>query len=555
MIYILENIPLGTSILYITVSDCDSGENGYVTMELISTSIVQLEKKTNNTYVLKTNIHLDREEKSSYTFTLLTYDHGQPRNSIENIFQLNLIDINDCSPIFNDNLTNYTFYIDENNQENYILHTINITDFDENDQITIELKFFNHNEYKKLFQLNEKNQLIILKSLDYEQQTSYEFSIQAEDKAGHQTVLPIRIHLNDLNDNPVKFLTKFLQFKLEENQDNYTFVSQIQAYDQDKNDQIIYSIYSEDFNEVKQFFDLKSNGNLYTKISFDREQISNYKFRILANDSIHTDILTIQIDILDQNDNKPILKTSSPYCYIYNQTNFNQTIEIDLHGYDPDENDNGYITYLLKNPSSNDLILLSNGTLLIQPIFHEYTFDIYLQDNGKYSRLTSIYKNFLVLIVYNEYECRNYSLILPNKFNQQTFIYLISIILISLACFTIIILIICCCFYFRRPLLKQQTKINCLNNNNNKSTTNKMLTPSFSSSLNDDAENDTLLLSSPSPQFTAMTTVSTSTTTTNDSTRLTTFIDRHPTNKSSSLSSSSSSTYVKMSRSFEEEML
>ena len=89
---------------------------------------------------------------------------------------------------------------------------------------------------------------------------------------------------------------------------------------------------------------------------------------------------------------------------------------------------------------------------------------------------------------------------------------------------------------------------------NNKPTTH--LTPSFSSSLNDDAENDTLLLSSPSPQFTAMTTVSTSsTTTTNDSTRLTTFTDRISTNKSSSISSSSSSTYVKMSRSFEDEML
>jgi hypothetical protein len=86
---------------------------------------------------------------------------------------------------------------------------------------------------------------------------------------------------------------------------------------------------------------------------------------------------------------------------------------------------------------------------------------------------------------------------------------------------------------------------------NTKMTTTN-LTPSFSSSLNDDAENDTLLISSPSPQFTAMTTVSTST---NDSARLTTFTDRNQTNKSSSLSSSSSSTYVKMSRSFEEEML
>ncbi|CAF4069128.1 unnamed protein product, partial [Rotaria sp. Silwood2] len=172
-------------------------------------------------------------------------------------------------------------------------------------------------------------------------------------------------------------------------------------------------------------------------------------------------------------------------------------------------------------------------------------FDIYLKDNGKSDVLSSIYKNFILLIASNESECQNYSILSSIKLDQRTFIYFISIILISLACFTIIILIICC-FYF----LQRYTKIKSLNN---KTTTD--LTPSFSSSLNEDAENDTLLLSSPSPQFTAMTTVSISTTTTNDSTRLTTFTDRAQTNKSSSLSSSSSATYVKMSHSFEDEIL
>ncbi|CAF4015668.1 unnamed protein product, partial [Rotaria sp. Silwood1] len=53
IISILENISLGTPILYMTVSDCDSNENGRVAMKLISsfneTSVVQLEKLTDNT--------------------------------------------------------------------------------------------------------------------------------------------------------------------------------------------------------------------------------------------------------------------------------------------------------------------------------------------------------------------------------------------------------------------------------------------------------------------------------------------------------------------------
>ncbi|CAF0777159.1 unnamed protein product [Rotaria sp. Silwood1] len=548
IISILENISLGTPILYMTVSDCDSNENGRVAMKLISsfneTSVVQLEKLTDNTYILKTNIQLDREEKSFYSFTLFVYDYGQPKRSIENHFELHLIDVNDCSPVF-ENLTNYSFYIDENNKENFILHTFKIFDLDEDDYITLELKFNNEQQYNDIFQLNEKNQLIILKSLDYEEQIFYEFSILAEDKIGHKTFTIILIYLNDLNDNPVKFLINFIQYQLEENQNNYTFIDHIHAEDIDKNNQIIYKIHSDDFYQIKDFIDLKSNGSLYTKISFDREQINKLEFRIIANDSLYTDIISIEIFILDQNDNKPMIINQSPFCYIYNTTNSNQNIRLQLEGYDPDENDNGNISFSMINPSSMNIILYSNGTLIVPSLYHEYTFDIYLKDNGKSKILSSIYKNFILLIVSNKSECQNYSILSSIQFDQRTFIYFISIILISLACFTIIILIICC-FYF----LQRHTRLKSLNN---KTATN--LTPSFSSSLNEDAENDTLLISSPSPQFTAMTTVSISTTTTNDSTRLTTFTDRATTNKSSSLSSSSSATYVKMSHSFEDEIL
>jgi hypothetical protein len=512
-----------------------------VTIELISlNSILRLEKLTDNTYVLKTTQLLDREQQSFYSFKLLTYDHGQPRHSIENVFELHLIDINDSPPIF-DNSTNYTFYINENNQENLILHTFKVFDPDEQDQVTLKLS-----GYENLFQLNQQNQLILLKSLDYENQSLYQLNISAEDSVGHKTSIPIFIHVKDLNDNPVKFAQHFLRFYLEENQPNQTFISHIHAEDKDKDDQIIYTIHPDDFNQIKDFIQLKPNGTLYTKQSFDREKNSQFKFRIIANDSLHTDLLSIEILILDQNDNKPILKTQSPLCFVYNTTD--QIIHIDLEGYDPDENENGNISFSLINPSSMDISFYANGSLIVPAISQEYIFDVCLKDHGQSEVLSTLYENFILLIVSNQSECRNYSLISTNQFDQQTLIYLISIILSSLACFTIVILIICCCFYLRQREIRRKTL-------KHSSVPIKNLTPSFSSSLNDDAENDNLLLSSPSPQFTAMTTVSTSTTTTNDSTRLTTFTDRIQTNKSSSLSSSSSSTYVKMSRSFEDEML
>lgn len=537
----LENISLSTPILYLTVSDCDTGDNGRVSIELTSslnqTSIVRLEKLSENTYVIKSNAHLDREEQSFYTFTILTFDHGQSKHVIENQYELHLIDINDCLPIFS-NTSNYIFYIDENNQENFLLHTFDVTDADEHDQITLKV----HSSEKNLFHLNEQNQLIILKSLDYEKQTFYQFSISAEDSVGHQSYQPVFLYINDLNDNPVRFTTNFTRFQLKENQNNRTFLGHIHAEDADKTDRIFYSIHPDDIDQLNNSLELQSNGSLYTKHTFDREQINEIQFRILANDSFHIDIMFIEIHILDENDHQPILKTPSPFCYISNSSN--QTIEIQFEGYDPDENENGRIIYSLKNPSTNDVILHSNGTLFVQGFEREYHLKLMLTDQSHSNVLSTIYEDFLLLIVSDQSQCGNYSLRSTNELNQQTLIYFLSLLLISLACFTIIILTICCCFYFRQ---QKQLKIQSLN-----SKTSNHLTPSFSSSLNDEAEHDTLLISSPSPQFTAMTTISTST---NDSTRLTTFIDRNPTNKSSSLSSSSSSTYIKMSRSFEDEML
>ncbi len=416
---------------------------------------------------------------------MITYDHGKPSHSLINTFDLHLIDINDCFPYF-DTSTNYSFIINENNNPNLILHTIETFDLDKNDRITLHLEF-QTDEEKNLFYINKQNQLIITNSLDYEKQSFYHFTLIAEDSIGHQTSMPVSIHLNDLNDNPVHFLTNFTQFKIQDNQPSGTFLSHIQAEDKDKNDEIVYHIHPNDINYIGNFIELNPNGSLYTKTIFNRKEINKLQFRILANDSLHTDLILIEILI----NTKPILKTQSPYCFTLQG---NKTLEIQLEAYS-----NG--SFSIRNPSSSDLHIFSNGTLIVQSIEKRYSFDIYLQDEN----FSSIVTDFILLI---QSDCDN------DIFNQQ-------ILIICLICL-IIIVIIYLCF--------QQTK-----SFDNKKPT---LTPSYSSSLN-----DTLFFSSPSPQLTAMTIISSSS------------LTNQQTNKSSSLSSSTSSTYIKMSRSFEDEMI
>ena len=478
MIYIYENISINTPIIYLTISDCDTNENGYVSIELISSeSIIKLNKINNNTYSLLTNENFDRENQSYYTFSLILYDHGQPKHSLFNKFNLYLIDINDCFPYFNTQ-TNYTFNLNENNKENLILETIQVIDLDENDHITLYLQFFNKND-KDIFQINQQNQLIIIKILDYEEQIFYNFTLIAKDSVGHQTSVLIKIYVNDLNDNPVKFTNNFTQLFIEENQSIGTFIGQIQAKDKDKTNQIIYSIYSNNQNLIE----LNQNGNLYTKKRLFNQQ--KFQFYIIANDSINIDMILTEIIILK----KSILKTSSPYCVVENK---NKTIEIQL------ENSKN-LSFYLRN-SSNDLILYPNGTLIIHPNLNKYIFDIYFYNENSFS----VFKNFIILIQSN---CKYEFFI---QFNQQ-------FIFICIICLIIFFMIIS--FYFQKQISKRnlEKKFN--------------MTSSFTS-----------IFSPSSLQFTPMTIISSS-------------IKHEQINKSSSLSNSSSSTYIKMSHSFEDDVI
>jgi hypothetical protein len=455
-------------------------------MELTSSnSTFQLEKLNNHTYSLRTNRIFDREEQSSYSFSLITYDHGISfSHSITNQFYLYLIDINDCYPIF-DSKINYSFYINENNQENFLLQTIRVFDLDQNDQITLHLEFPNNNTNHH-FDLNQQNQLIIKTSLDYEAQSSYHFTLIAEDLVGHRTSIPVNIYLKDLNDNPVRFRNNFIQLKLQENLPIGTHFGLIYAEDKDRNNQIIYRIHSDDFNSTKNLIELNINGSLYTKQRFHRNKINRFQFRIIANDSLHIDTILSEIFI----DKSSILITQSPYCLIGYQ---NESIQF--------ESKQENVLFTIRNPSSSDLILFPNGTMIIQSNLNKYSFDIYLQNN---ENSFLIFENFLLL---NQFQCQTNHIFI--QFNQQ-------IIFIGLLCFIILIMIVC--YYFQQSTSKKylDKKVN--------------LMPSFSS-----------LFSPPSPQFTAMTIISSS-------------INRQ-TNQSSSLSNSSSSTYIKMSRSFDDEII
>lgn len=124
------------------------------------------------------------------------------------------------------------------------------------------------------------------------------------------------IHIKDINDNKPIFDKIAYQFSVPENVSDNFFVGQVSASDKDMglNSQIIFSIvksYYSSFVEIDPY-----RGYIWTNREYDRENLSNFEIVVQAVDqSIDEDRfssqVTVRIDILDINDNKPIFEVPS----------------------------------------------------------------------------------------------------------------------------------------------------------------------------------------------------------------------------------------------------
>nr|XP_006814197.1 PREDICTED: protocadherin Fat 3-like [Saccoglossus kowalevskii] len=113
---ISENVETGTQLLMtptVFVSDADIAGNGDVTLRLegAGSSDFSLVLNTDNTVTISVDGDIDRENKEMYDLLLIAEDGGSPSRSTNSTLKVNVLDINDNSPVFNE--TRYTATISE----------------------------------------------------------------------------------------------------------------------------------------------------------------------------------------------------------------------------------------------------------------------------------------------------------------------------------------------------------------------------------------------------------------------------------------------------------
>ncbi|XP_050541407.1 protein dachsous [Daktulosphaira vitifoliae] len=250
--------------------------------------------------------HLDREQKSHYTFPIYATDKVKMVTDVVTL-EVGVLDVNDHIPKFKHESC-LSLMVPENH-EPAIIHTVAAVDPDMGTNSQIIYSITGGNGANK-FHLDSKTGELTAKTLDREVQSKYQLTITAQNHGSTSMgYCNITILVEDENDNNPSFEQNKYESVVLEDSPVGTKILSVKAYDVDMgiNAKIMYSL----SNQTEYIFQIDNRtGVIYTVGHLDREKQSNYWLQVVAKDggkyNIRSSSALIYVKVLDVNDNLPI---------------------------------------------------------------------------------------------------------------------------------------------------------------------------------------------------------------------------------------------------------
>ncbi|KAM3964103.1 cadherin-related tumor suppressor fat [Aphomia sociella] len=365
-----ENIPLNTVVMTIKAIDKDEGRNGYVEYFLNPDSEINGYFSLGNVDgILRATGRLDREFKSSYIITVTAKDRGDPPNFTKTKVQINILDENDNSPVFDPK--QYSASVPENASIGANVLQVSATDVDEDANGRVRYSIASGDENRD-FSISEDTGIVrVAKNLNFERKSRYILTIRAEDCAKDDVrfdTAEISISIQDINDNPPTFLdSPYLAYVMENViPPNGGYIITIQAYDADSppfNNQVRYFIKEGDGDLFKIN---ASSGEISLIRTLDRESQDEYTLAVVAMDTGSPPLTgsgTVKIVVQDVNDNSPDFERQS-YKTSVKENLPSGTVILFPKATDKDLGNNAKIRYsLFGDKSERFLIDPANGVI------------------------------------------------------------------------------------------------------------------------------------------------------------------------------------------------
>ncbi|XP_061090069.1 protocadherin alpha-4-like [Conger conger] len=353
-INVTENTLSGVRFLLPRAYDADVGKNAVNTYKLSPNEhfSLALHKGENVNAELVLQKALDREKESVIQLLLTAVDGGNPPRSGTMEIIVNVLDINDNTPVFSSPL--YKVRVFENTPPGTSIITLNATDLDAgaNGEIVYSFSKLEQHSILDMFSIDPQTGTVAVNGIiDFEENSAFEIHAQANDRAqspmsAHSKLL---IEVVDINDNAPQITVTSLLNVVKEDAKVGTAIALVSVIDRDSGKNGVVNCYI-----LKELpFKLQTNyKNYYSLVvdgPLDREIISQYNVSITATDEgtpplSSTSVITVHVS--DVNDNAPHFPEPSINVYVKENSAVGSIIHT-VSAFDTDSKQNAKISYSL----------------------------------------------------------------------------------------------------------------------------------------------------------------------------------------------------------------
>uniref|UniRef100_A0A8C9XK68 Protocadherin 2 alpha a 1 n=1 Tax=Sander lucioperca TaxID=283035 RepID=A0A8C9XK68_SANLU len=327
---IKENEPIDTVIAVVSVSDKDSGNNGVVDLHIPDNMPFKLRESSDNyyelvvsepldrekvvcsvpghlpfdlnpspdgqSYSLVTKDYLDKETMHIYNITITAKDLGSPALSSTKVIQVDVLDVNDNSPLFTE--SPYIFYVPENKKAGISICSVSARDADggENAEVTYSLdRKIPGPTVTSFLNINEADGTIsALKGFDFETLKTFQFQVVATDSGtpSLSSNVTVNVFILDQNDNAPVILYPVSSNgsaegveEIPRNVNAGHLVTKVRAYDADigYNGWLLFSL--QEVTDHSLFGLDRYTGQIRTLRSFTETDEAEHKLVILVKDN------------------------------------------------------------------------------------------------------------------------------------------------------------------------------------------------------------------------------------------------------------------------------
>ncbi|XP_043321208.1 protocadherin alpha-10 isoform X8 [Cervus canadensis] len=322
-IKLLENARNGTLVIRLNASDLDEGSNGHILYSFatdVSTKTEASFRIDSNSGEIRVNGKIDFEETKLWKLQIEAVDKGNPPMFGHCTVLIEVLDINDNAPELL--VTSLLLSIPEDAPLGTVITLISVTDRDIGSNAQVTCSLTPHVPFKLVSTFKNYYSLVLDSSLDREKVSEYALALIAKDGGSPalSTTASVSVEVADVNDNAPAFPQPEYTVFVKENNPPGCHIFTVSARDADaqENALVSYSLVERRVGEraLSSYVSVHAeSGKVYALQPLDHEELELLQFQVSARDAGVPPLgsnVTLQVFVLDENDNAPALLPPGP---------------------------------------------------------------------------------------------------------------------------------------------------------------------------------------------------------------------------------------------------